>query len=62
MKISEKISYYGKNLPKSSIKKTLKSFYYASRPLDTISYKPARQNFFTRVKKFFKAFYNANSY
>ncbi len=56
------ISSYKQILPKTSFKKALKSYYYASKPLRYAKPKPPKQDFFEKLKHFFKAIYNANRY
>ena len=60
MKILNNINLSGKSHPVNSIKKTVKSFYYASRPLYMEPKGAPKQPFFTKIKNFFKALYNAN--
>ncbi len=59
MKIS--IPTYKQILPKTSLKKTIKSYYYASKPVDYAHPQPPKQSLIEKVKHFFKAIYYANT-
>lgn len=50
----------GRYTPKKSLKKTLKSFYYAAKPVNSMPKGPEKLPLGTRIVNFFKSLINAN--
>lgn len=53
--------YFGnRSIPKKSLKKVIKSYYYAAKPLNTTPKGAEKLPLITRIKKFFTSLINAN--
>lgn len=54
------ISFSGRHKPKTTLKKIIKSYYYAAKPLDLAPKGAPKLPLMARIKKFFTSLANAN--